>query len=84
MNLTANRRDVDAEWERALPALPNDEPALCHAPLGLLDRLLGTLHAWNRRSRERAQLAEMDDARLVDIGLTRERALAESDKPFWR
>lgn len=84
MNLTANRCLVDAKWERALLALPDDEPALRHAPPGLMDRLLGTLHACDSRSRERAQLAEMDDARLVDIGLTRERALAEADKPFWR
>lgn len=84
MNLTFNRRHVDAAWERALPALPSEEPVLQSAPTGLLDRLFGTLHTWDSRARERARLAEMDDARLDDIGLTRERALAEAAKPFWR
>lgn len=84
MNLTFHRRHDDAAWEHALPALPDDEPVLHDAPAALLDRLLGTVIAWDSRARERAQLAEMDDARLDDIGLTRERALAEAAKPFWR
>lgn len=84
MNLTFNRRHVDPAWERALPALPNDELVLKSSPTGMLDRLFGTPHAWDSRARERARLAEMDDARLDDIGLTRERALAEAAKPFWR
>jgi uncharacterized protein YjiS (DUF1127 family) len=34
-----------------------------------------------RQSRRR--LAVMDDATLRDLGLTREEALAEADKPIW-
>ena len=33
--------------------------------------------------RERAQLADLDDAMLADIGLTREEALAEARRPLW-
>lgn len=34
-------------------------------------------------ARERRALARMDDARLADLGLTREDALAEAKRPFW-
>ena len=36
------------------------------------------------RSAQRRALAELDDDRLRDIGLTREEAQAEAAKPFWR
>lgn len=37
---------------------------------------------WERRS-SRLRLAEMNDHLLQDIGLTREDAIKEADKPFW-
>jgi uncharacterized protein YjiS (DUF1127 family) len=43
-----------------------------------------TLREWSRRSRERAQLAALDDRMLNDIGLTRADAEFLSNKPFWR
>lgn len=33
--------------------------------------------------RQRRRLAELDDAQLRDIGLTREAARAEADRPVW-
>lgn len=39
---------------------------------------------WSERARQRRQLAELSDAMLRDIGLTRADASAEADKPFWR
>ena len=39
---------------------------------------------WRMRSRTRRVLAELDDDRLRDIGLTREQARRESALPFWR
>ena len=48
---------------------------------------LGTLLFWNARSRQRSQLGELADLNnylLKDIGLTREEALREAEKPFWR
>ena len=47
---------------------------------GLLD-LLGVLIG---RARQRGCLAELDGRLLEDIGVSREQALTESDKPFWR
>jgi uncharacterized protein YjiS (DUF1127 family) len=36
------------------------------------------------RSRQRRQLAELNDYMLRDIGLTRLDAWTEAEKPFWR
>lgn len=48
---------------------------------------LRTLRLWIGRSRQRRQLcelAEFDDHLLRDIGVSREQALREAAKPFWR
>ena len=45
---------------------------------------VGTLIAWRQRANQRTALAALDDRLLEDIGLTREQARAECDKPFWR
>ncbi|QDL92822.1 DUF1127 domain-containing protein [Paroceanicella profunda] len=39
---------------------------------------------WTHRARTRRSLAQMDETRLADIGITREMALIEAAKPFWR
>jgi uncharacterized protein YjiS (DUF1127 family) len=40
---------------------------------------------WARRRQREALRALADDAHLLrDLGLTREQALEEADKPFWR
>ena len=46
--------------------------------------VVATLQEWRRRSRERAELAALDDRTLKDIGLTRADAEFLSNKPFWR
>jgi uncharacterized protein YjiS (DUF1127 family) len=46
-----------------------------------------TLRFWAGRSRQRRQLgelAELDNYLLRDIGVSREEALREAAKPFWR
>ena len=45
---------------------------------------IAVLREWRRRSRERAQLASLDDRMLRDIGISRGDMLAEINKPFWR
>ncbi|MDN6856609.1 DUF1127 domain-containing protein [Pseudomonas sp. CAN2814] len=37
-----------------------------------------------RRVRTRKQLLELSDAQLKDIGVTREQAVIEAMRPFWR
>lgn len=43
-----------------------------------------TLLRWQRRHDDRLHLAAMDDRLLRDIGISREQAAAEAQKPFWR
>jgi uncharacterized protein YjiS (DUF1127 family) len=47
-------------------------------------RVAATVREWRRRVRGRAELAELDDRMLKDIGLTRADAEFLSNKPFWR
>ncbi|MGF1476611.1 MAG: DUF1127 domain-containing protein [Geminicoccaceae bacterium] len=39
---------------------------------------------WHERARSRRQLAELPDAALKDLGLTRADVLYEVSQPFWR
>ena len=45
---------------------------------------LATLREWRRRSRDRNQLASLNDTMLQDIGISRTEALYLANKPFWR
>ena len=59
-----------------------------HNAVGALNdaanQFVATLREWRRRTRGRAELAELDDRMLKDIGLTRADAEFLSNKPFWR
>ncbi|MDX2204437.1 MAG: hypothetical protein NW223_16925 [Hyphomicrobiaceae bacterium] len=57
-----------ASWRRLLP----------HGRV-----LLVLPRLWLRRLDERHELAGLDEARLRDIGLSRERIRREIEKPFW-
>jgi uncharacterized protein YjiS (DUF1127 family) len=46
--------------------------------------VFATLREWRRRSRDRAQLARLDDRMLRDIGLTHADAEFLANKPFWK
>ena len=46
--------------------------------------LTALVQVWSDRSRQRCQLAGLNDRELKDIGLTRLDALREIQKPFWR
>jgi uncharacterized protein YjiS (DUF1127 family) len=39
---------------------------------------------WSHRARSRRELANLEPRLLIDIGLSREAALKEAEKPFWR
>jgi uncharacterized protein YjiS (DUF1127 family) len=59
-----------------------------HAALDALSDASGwvfaTLREWRRRSRDRAELAALDDRMLRDIGLTHGDREFLIKKPFWR
>jgi uncharacterized protein YjiS (DUF1127 family) len=64
-----------------------DRPRQRHGVLALgdaWDHAAASLGEWRRRSRERAELAALDERMLKDIGLTRADAEFLSNKPFWR
>ncbi len=50
----------------------------------LLRRGFNTASTWQVRARQRRDLQLLNDHLLKDIGITREQARLESDKPFWR
>jgi uncharacterized protein YjiS (DUF1127 family) len=61
------------------------ETGLAHrVPGNGIARLFATLGEWRRRSRDRDQLARLDDRMLSDIGISRAEAQILSSKPFWR
>lgn len=47
-------------------------------------RWLQVIGAWTERSRQRRDLAKLDDRGLADVGITRPEAAREIAKPFWR
>ncbi len=46
--------------------------------------LRGTLRQWRANRSTRRALSRLEPARLADIGLDPDAALAESKRPFWR
>lgn len=42
------------------------------------------LALWYSRARQRAQLGQLDERQLLDIGISRKLAEVESRKPFWQ
>lgn len=47
-------------------------------------RFFDMLATWFERSRERRLLAQMGEAQLKDVGITRADIDTEAAKPFWR
>ncbi|MGE0799523.1 MAG: DUF1127 domain-containing protein [Lautropia sp.] len=50
--------------------------------------MLTVIRRWctgcSARSRQRTELADLEDRLLEDIGVTRQQASAEAAKPFWK
>jgi uncharacterized protein YjiS (DUF1127 family) len=59
-------------------------PVSLLSPFQLLLAALAGLVEWERRARERKSLGEMPDHMLKDLGITRNDAVREAEKPFWR
>jgi uncharacterized protein YjiS (DUF1127 family) len=58
--------------------------AVVAAGRALLLRLAGTMVIWLDRRQGRRDLRELDDRLLADVGISREDAVCEAGKPFWR
>jgi uncharacterized protein YjiS (DUF1127 family) len=62
-------------------------PSSLAAPHGLgraLRSILNVIAEWHERSRQRTQLASMNERMLKDIGVGHGDAAREASKPFWR
>jgi len=46
--------------------------------------VVNRIESWAERSRQRAELANLDARTLHDIGLSRSDIAVEINKPFWR
>lgn len=66
--------------KRLAPNLRRSLPGPTQALVYLSD-LIST---WEGRARERRHLAEMSDHLLKDLGISRNDARREAEKPFWR
>jgi uncharacterized protein YjiS (DUF1127 family) len=53
-------------------------------PSSVLQRVTGTLLAWQRRARERSELAQLDAWTLRDLGLSADDIWREVKKPRWQ
>ena len=50
----------------------------------VLSRWSGAIEIWLNRRQGRQDLSALDDRLLADVGISREDALWEAGKPFWR
>jgi uncharacterized protein YjiS (DUF1127 family) len=55
---------------------------IASSTLTLISRLTGVLRAWRRRALERAELAQMSQGELHDIGVSSADHWTETHKPF--
>lgn len=70
--------------------LPHDEQLAARVysffkfPGEAFDMATEMLQVWRERIRYRHDLEQLDEHILRDIGLTRDEAVREAQKPFWR
>jgi uncharacterized protein YjiS (DUF1127 family) len=68
----------------AIAVVPQIGPASPPSRDGRLAHWLASLARMHDRYLQRQELAELSDHLLDDIGVSREEALREAGKPFWR
>jgi len=75
---------MDAYRRRGVMAYITLQQVTNYQPLSVVSRLAAQLRLWQRRGRERNQLARLSERDLHDIGMSRGTVYAELRKPFWR
>jgi uncharacterized protein YjiS (DUF1127 family) len=55
-----------------------------HHAQGIFAQIAETLHIWQERRHQRAELARWNERDLHDVGLSRSDIIFEAEKPFWR
>jgi uncharacterized protein YjiS (DUF1127 family) len=71
---TVTHYGTAADWSMA---------ALWPTVVRAVDETISTMMTWYARARQRAELAELADWQLRDVGLSREQAIDESATRFW-
>ena len=71
---------MDFTLTKPRPRLAGVIKALWNLPLRFVELML----TWQERATARHRLLQMEDHLLTDIGVSREAALEEASKPFWR
>ena len=69
-------------WKEAAASSHHDGAETCRPGWGT--RFFSWCVQCSERSRQRQALAELDDHFLKDIGVTRQQAIVEAAKPFWK
>ena len=75
-----------SQWSFSIPTR-NRYPTVGIRLSNLRSSLAATIRLWIARSHQRRHLGELaawDDQILKDIGVSRDDALREAAKPFWR
>lgn len=67
----------------AIETICADAPPQKTGAIALMMTVVSLVMQWTQVARSRKQLSELTDAELKDIGVTRDQALKEADKPFW-
>jgi uncharacterized protein YjiS (DUF1127 family) len=62
----------------------SDRPSLAARAAATVETLIGTLHLWRARVRERHTFTLIDERDLRDLALSRYDVQRELAKPFWR
>ncbi|MEH2506849.1 uncharacterized protein YjiS (DUF1127 family) [Bradyrhizobium sp. AZCC 1578] len=75
---------VNSLTSRKAAAAPGHHDGAETCRLGWGTRFLSWCAQCSERSRQRRALAELDDHFLKDIGKTRQEAMTEAAKPFWK
>lgn len=65
-----------------IQSLPHSAVSACGRPAFRIP-FLSLIAAWDVVFRQRKALVELDDRMLSDIGVTRDAALAEAQRPVW-
>jgi uncharacterized protein YjiS (DUF1127 family) len=83
-NCTSTIASPPAPASRALAGFVHRLPSPADVLRNGLRDIWRTLLRWQRRYNDRLRLVAMDDRLLGDIGISREQAAVETQKPFWR
>ena len=76
--MPAQARQIQQELQNILPAARRS-----HTIFSRMIHLVCVISRFRALAKQRAELSQLTDEQLDDIGLTREMADREAHKPFW-